>query len=265
VSGVTILTTGLPVQVDDRYIAENNVEYIIIKVNGRSATAEIISKNASPQSSKLSPSARQMTSMLDNMNALQAQAAKNSHVVIYHTHSDESYAPTSGTTSQPGEGGVYSVGWVLSDTLQKAGISVTHSYANHGPHDINAYSRSRKTLVQLLKEQPDAAFDVHRDSAPAEAYLTTINGVDTSRVMIVVGRSNPNTATNLRYARAVKAQADTLYPGLIRGIFMGHGDYNQDLYPTSLLFEVGTDSIPQSLAENGVRLLGDVLTRIIGG
>jgi hypothetical protein len=92
VSGVTILTTGLPVQVDDRYIAENNVEYIIIKVNGRSATAEIISKNASPQSSKLSPSARQMTSMLDNMMPYRRRLPKTAMwssiilTVTSHTH-----------------------------------------------------------------------------------------------------------------------------------------------------------------------------------
>ena len=29
----------------------------------------------------------------------------------------------------------------------------------------------------------------------------------------------------------------------MRGIFMGKGDYNQDLYPTSILFECGTDRL----------------------
>ena len=104
---------------------------------------------------------------------------------------------------------------------------------------------------------------MHRDSAPAQAYITTVNGVETARVMMVVGRSNPNMKTNLNYAKTIKAQADNLYPGLVRGIFMGKGDYNQDLYPTAMLFEVGTEKIPLSLAENAARCLGDVITQVM--
>ena len=45
---------------------------------------------------------------------------------------------------------------------------------------------------------------------------------------------------------------------------MGRGNYNQDLYPTAMLFEIGTESISQDLAENGARCLGDVLIRELG-
>jgi stage II sporulation protein P len=260
--GVTILETGLPVQVDDQYIDEHNVQYIVLKVDGKNAVADIVTKKDSASDS----------SVVSAMNlpyykkSIPAQATPGgTHVVIYHTHSDESYIPTSGTASQPAAGDIFTVGNILSDSLQKSGVSVSHSLAPHDPHDINAYHRSRKTVAQLLKEQPDAAFDIHRDSAPASAYATSINGVDTSRVMIVVGRSNPNMNTNLAYAKKMKAEADSLYPGLIRGIFMGKGSYNQDLYPTALLFEVGTETISLDLAENGVRFLSDVITRVIGG
>lgn len=81
---------------------------------------------------------------------------------------------------------------------------------------------------------------------------------------MVIGRSNPKMKTNLAYARKIKARADKLYPGLVRGIFMGRGDYNQDLYPTAILFEIGTDKISQDLAENAARCLGDVLIRELG-
>ena len=192
------------------------------------------------------------------------QAGKNSHVVVYHTHSDESFLPTSGTASKPGNGDIYRVGDAFSNTLLSAGISVTHSRNAHDPHDINAYHRSRRTSVSLLKEQPDAAFDLHRDSAPPAAYWTTINGLDTARTMIVIGQSNPNQNTNVEYARAIKAQADALYPGLMRGISMGRGSYNQDLYPTAILFEIGTEQLPLSMSQNAARCLGDVLTRVIG-
>ena len=260
--GVTILETGLPVYVDDQYIDENNVHYIVIKVDGPNAVAEIVTRTDGAKIPAENNATITSGPALRNP-ALPVQAVNAPrHAVVYHTHTDESYLPTSGKTSQPGAGDIYTVGAVLADSMRKSGISVTHSVNAHDPHDRNAYHRSRRTAAQLLKEQPDAAFDIHRDSAPASAYWTTINGVDSSRVMMVVGRSNPNTKTNLAYAQRIKAQADELYPGLIRGIFMGKGDYNQDLYPTAMLFEVGTESIPLDLAENAARCLGDVILHV---
>lgn len=259
--GITILETGLPVHVDDEYIDENNIRYIVIKVNGKNATAEIIKETEAAAEDTDTTAAT-----LPQVNpSIPVQAGADRHVVIYHTHTDESYVPSSGQASQPAAGDVFTVGSILTDSLQKSGVSVTHSTAAHDPHDINAYNRSRKTLAQLLKEQPDAAFDIHRDSAPASAYITTINGVDTSRVMMVIGRSNPKMNTNLNYAKDIKDTADRLYPGLIRGIFMGKGDYNQDLYPTDILFEIGTETISVGLAENAARYLGDVITHVFSG
>lgn len=259
--GKIILQTGMSVQVDDQYIDEHNVQYIITSVDGQNAIADVVS-NAGPVSAEASAVNARVPF---NGTSIPVQAAPGRHVVIYHTHSDESYTPSSGTPSQPGAGDVFTVGNILTDSLQKSGISVTHSLATHDPHDINAYNRSRRTLTQLLKEQPDAAYDVHRDSAPASAYMTTINGVDTSRIMMVVGRSNPNMQVNLNYAKTIKATADNLYPGLIRGIFIGHGDYNQDLLPTAMLFEIGTETIPIELPENAARFLGDVITHVFAG
>jgi stage II sporulation protein P len=259
--GMTLFQTGLAVQIDDRYISENNVEYIVIKVNGKNASAAIVQKQAGLPPESNTSAAVQAPGINQAVSVL---AAKATHVVLYHSHDDESYIPTSGTASKPGKGDIFNVGDALADTLKNAGVSVTHSRAAHDPHDINAYHRSRRTLTQLLKEQPDAAYDIHRDSAPASAYSTTINGTATSRVMMVVGRSNPNMKTTLAYAKRIKSRADALYPGLIRGIFIGHGDYNQDLYPTALLFEIGTEKISLDLAENGARCLGDVLIRELG-
>lgn len=252
--GQTILQTGIKIYPGDEYIDADNTHYKIIKVQGYEALAVIKNnreENAVDAASLFIPERFVQT------------VPESIKVAIYHTHTDESYIPTSGKESEPGKGDVYKIGGFLQDTLQKAGIRVTHSMNNHEPHDINAYHRSRRTVVKLLKETPDAIFDIHRDSAPAAAYYTTVNGIVVSKVMIVIGRSNPNMQTNLEYARRVKAEADRLHPGLMRGIFMGKGDYNQDLYPTALLFEVGTAGISQDLAERGIRCLGDVLIQVL--
>ncbi|HWP97517.1 MAG TPA: stage II sporulation protein P [Syntrophomonadaceae bacterium] len=255
-SGKVILQTGVAVNLDDEYINEDNVHYVITKVQGSEALAE-------PKQTAFSPGTiATLQPTLDKSTAVVA-TNKARHVVIYHTHDDESFIPTSGQETNPGNGDIFNVGSTFTDALGKSGVSVTHSFNKHDPHDINAYSRSRRTAAQLLKEQPDAAFDIHRDSAPSESYLTSVNGVNSSRIMIVVGRSNPNMQTNLDFASQIKTAADSLYPGLMRGIFIGHGDYNQDLYPTALLFEVGTDTLSEDDSKIAANCLTDAVITVL--
>jgi len=256
-TGKVILEPGIPVYENDEYINDTNIHYVIISVSGNQAVARVKEESSSNKT--------QGNSLPGSSASIPAQSSWQDgprHMVVYHTHSDECYVPTSGTASRPGEGDVYKVGSVFADSLRMAGISVTHSYNQHDPHDINAYHRSRRTALQLLKESPDASFDLHRDSAPREAYLTLVNGVPAGRVMIVVGRSNPNMQANLNYAKRLKAKSDEIHPGLMRGIFLGRGDYNQDLYPTALLFEVGTEGTTLAEAEKAIRCLADSVIRV---
>lgn len=258
--GKIILQTGIPVAKDDEYISAEDIHYVVIKVHGNKAVAQVKKSNAylKPGNKVVNSS----TIAYPQVITTQAEYTGTHHMVIYHTHSDESYLPSSGKASEPGNGDVYEVGKVMGNALDEAGISITQSENSHGPHDINAYHRSRRTVTQLLKERPDACFDIHRDSAPLSAYSTTNNGLPVSRVMIVVGRSNPNQHSNLAYAKQIKAAADELHPGLMRGIFIGKGDYNQDLYPTALLFEVGTENNSLDAANSSVRLLSDAIISV---
>lgn len=266
--GNIIFQTGEPVTTDDEFISADDVHYIVTQVKGSEGLAEIKSADdkpvtAAPNYMQIFRSSQERAQMTRSSALPVAAPLVNTHVVVYHTHTDESYIPTSGTASEPGNGDIFNVGKMFQQALQQEGVSVTHSDNTHDPHDVNAYHRSRRTVTQLLKEQPDAAFDIHRDSAPAQSYLTSINGIYSSRVMIVIGRSNPNMQTNLDYARAIKAYADQVHPGLMRGIFIGRGDYNQDLYPTAILFEVGTDQLSEYRADLAVRHLCDAVIQVL--
>ncbi|MGI6467822.1 MAG: stage II sporulation protein P [Syntrophomonadaceae bacterium] len=261
-NGHVILETGIPLYVDDIWISEQNQHYQITKVENDQAWAELKTTDNSPLKSILEAESTAAQPAWGPSIPVQTPP-QDIHVVIYHTHSDESYVPTSGTASKPGHGDIYSVGAKLAQTFQLNGISVTHSMNNHNPHDINAYHRSRRTARQLLNESPDAAFDIHRDAAPASAYQTTINGIPAARVTIVMGRSNPNFKANLDFALQVKAAADSLYPGLLRGIFIGRGNYNQDLYPTALLLEIGTHGNYLLSAERAATAMGDALIAVL--
>ncbi|NLZ28482.1 MAG: hypothetical protein GX887_05895 [Firmicutes bacterium] len=181
-------------------------------------------------------------------------------IALYHTHNDECYVPTDGVEHRYGPGGVHAVGRAMKVALEAKGIDVIYSDDLHLPHDRGAYRRSRPTAWKLARRAPDAIFDIHRDAAPAEIYEHEIAGRPVARIMIVVGRANPNLAVNREFAYDLKGYADKVYPGLLRGVYIAEGSYNQDLFPLNLLLECGSHKNPRGDAERGVTYFADVVS-----
>lgn len=257
--GTIIMQTGLAISPGDEYIDEDNRVYQIITVENNLAKARYLrndfSQSIEPEVLPAQASVAQ--------GIVQAPAANPAKIAIYHTHTDESYIPSDGKSTIPGKGSIMQVGSTFSERLQQLGYSTIHSKTVHDPHDANAYHRSRRTFTKLLGEQPAALFDIHRDSAPLSVYKATINGQDTARLLLVVGRQNQNHNTTLNYARQIKRQVDKQYKGLVRGIFIAHGNYNQDLNPRAMLVEVGTQFSSRESAERGITLFADVIPSLI--
>lgn len=186
-------------------------------------------------------------------------------ICMYSTHSDESYIPDDGDFSKWEDAGIYDVGNALKDELEALGIEVIYSEESFLPHDADAYNRSRSTAEDLLKKGPDALLDIHRDAIPAEEYETTVDGEEVSKVRLFVGRSNQNSAANKAFAQQIKKVADREYPGLIKDIYIGKGNYNQELYPQALLLEMGTDEIEKDKVVDSTKYLAEVLDQVLYG
>ncbi|GAB6877077.1 stage II sporulation protein P [Thermaerobacter litoralis] len=182
---------------------------------------------------------------------------------IYHTHNDESYIPTDGTASVEGRGGIHKVGDVLGRELAQHGFRVVKSEALHLPHDRGAYRRSRRTALDFMPKNPLVLLDVHRDATPPEFYREVVKGEPVTQIRLVVGRENPFRRTNLAFARRLKAEADRSFPGLVKGIYYGRGNYNQDLGPRTLLIEVGAHTNSRIRAERGAAMFATVLDRTL--
>lgn len=247
-SGKTLFTTGHLVHVGDEFISEDDTRYEVIRVDEDTAVARAVGKMEA----------------LPPLPLTAQTGAGGGKVAIYHTHSSESYVPSDGAESRPGSGGIIDVGAALADALERRGIQAIHSTASHEPHDAGAYDRSRRTAVQLLKERPLALFDVHRDGGPAEPYLKEVDGKEVAKAMIVVGRTNPKMNANLDFARRLKDAVNAEYPGLIKGIFLGKADFNQDLFDRALLLEMGTERTSKEAAAAGAELIGSVVPKVIG-
>jgi stage II sporulation protein P len=267
-TGQVILTTAIAVARGDVFISDGNRGYRVERVQGRQATARFTGMIVPPARSVGSTAAAGLPSSLPDASPASTIPVgdREKLIVLYNTHSDESYAPTDGSASIDSGGGIRNVSRSLADMLKVRGFVVIQDTTNHQPHDINAYIRSRRTVMQyMLRYQPYALYDIHRDTPPADQYRTQIDGRTVAKVLIVVGRQNPLLQVNRAEAERIKSTADRLYPGLVRGIYLANGGYNQDLDAGLLLFEIGTQLQPREEAEWGAGYLGNVITAALNG
>jgi len=259
-SGNIVYVTGWAVKIGDQCITEKNKRFEVIGIEGEIAHVKLIGEVDLSQYGQ--PNHNCVWGILQ---PTIASAQGNGKVAIYHTHSDESYVPTDGKESILGAGSIYKVGDAFATALTTNGMEVFHSDAKHDPHDDMAYERSRRTVIDLLKKQPDAIFDLHRDATPPEVYKTTINGQDVTKLQLVVGKYGATGKQIEDYALQIKAASDKQHPGFIKGIFFAKGgDYNQDLFPKSMLLEVGAHTNDRQSAERGIALFADVIPTILG-
>ena len=115
--------------------------------------------------------------------------------------------------------------------------------------------------------------DIHRDavldtnpnieSIKAKSKID-IGGKSVATFSLVVGPDSPNKEQVLSFAKYVKAVSDALYPGLCKGITIKPaGKYNQHLSDYSALIEVGYHINTLEEANEGAKLVGEVLTLVL--
>ena len=117
-------------------------------------------------------------------------------IIIYHTHTCESYTQTEKNQYKPSGNyrttnlkySVVRVGDELEKELKKCKFSVTHNKTKHDyPAYTGSYSRSLKTVEKILENQKDTdiIFDLHRDAVGNKGnYAPTvkINGEKVAQI-----------------------------------------------------------------------------------
>lgn len=258
--GNPLLRTARIIRVGNQYHTSDNKLYEVHTVQGHTAYARYV------KDVDLAAPAAAATTTAGSQEALPVQQQESARKIgIYHTHGAESYVPSDGADSIEEGGGILRVGEIFAQALKKSGVQPLQSKETHVPHDAGAYDRSRRTAEELLKENPDAIFDVHRDAVPAEEYSTNVKGEQVAQIQLVVGQQNQNQGTIQEFAEQIKRVNDEKNPGLIKGIFYASGNYNQDLSPRSLLLEVGTHESTREQAEEAIVLFADATTAFLYG
>lgn len=185
---------------------------------------------------------------------------KKDKVLIYHTHTTESYiqkisqlnALTPSRSRDP-KYSVVRVGEELSEILTKSfKFKVVHNTTVHDYPDFNkSYVNSLKTVTTILKEDPGIkiVIDLHRDAAGNDKKLrevVDINGKKAAKIMFVVAtgevkKNHPGWKENLKLALKLQEKLMEQNPQLVQPIFLSKNTFNQHVSSGALLIEIGGD------------------------
>lgn len=205
----------------------------------------------------------------------------NKNVLIFHTHSCESYTssdaypytPTGNFRTTDLNYTVTRVGTELETQLKQYGIPTIHNTDYHDyPAYNGSYTRSLQTVENILKTKPtDIIVDLHRDaigSRPDYAPIVKIGDDVAAQIMFVMGSNagsleHPNWEQNLKFAIKVQQKAEEMYPGLFKPIMLTEYRYNQHTGKYASIIEVGATGNTLEQCLTSMKYLAKVLDEVI--
>lgn len=194
-------------------------------------------------------------------------------VGIYHTHTSESFIPSSGYSHRRGgnTGDIVTVGEAAVQKFATNGIKAIQSKAIHDyPSFMKAYGASELTVKKMLQENPsiEMIFDIHRDADKRESITAMLDDQTTAKILIVVAQGQPDLPQphweeNYAFAQLIDKKLQQHYPGVSRGIQLVDWRYNQHLHRRALLIEVGSQESTIEEAIRSIEIFADVVSEII--
>lgn len=199
-------------------------------------------------------------------------AALQPAVLIYHTHTSESYLPVSRKDHVYPRGDIFQVGNYLKQVLEnRYSVPCIHAEESHDQIPFReSYQRSQLTLMKYLKEYPSlrVVLDVHRDATPGVKASCVINGKPTATIVIVVGTDkmglpHPNWRKNHQFAQKLAEAMNLYYPGLNSRVLITDARYNQHLHDHALIIEFGDQYSTLEEVDRAVELFASVLALVL--
>lgn len=199
-------------------------------------------------------------------------------VIIYHTHTCESYTQSSGFEYVPSGNfrttdlnfSVARVGRELKNRLTNYGFNVIHNETYHDyPAYSGSYNRSLSSIKNDLVTNPNAqiVIDLHRDAVgEAGTYAPTVKIGDdyASQIMFVIGTdggglTHKDWVQNLKYAIKIVQKGNELYPGLFKPIMVRNSRYNQHVAKAATIMEIGATGNTMEQCLNSMKYLSKVM------
>ena len=206
---------------------------------------------------------------------------ENKNILIFHTHSCESYTSSPAYTYTPTGNfrttdlnyTVTRVGTELETYLKQYGYNVIHNTDYHDYPSYNgSYTKSLQTVESILQITPsDIIIDLHRDAIGSRSdYAPTvkIGDEEAAQIMFVIGTNagglyHPNWQQNLKFAIKIQEKAEEMYPGLFKPIMLTTSRYNQHTGKFANIMEVGATGNTLDQCLTSMKYLSKVMAEVI--
>lgn len=218
---------------------------------------------------------------LTNMNLSTNITVNSKNILIFHTHTCESYTQTEANKYESTGNyrtidlnhSVVRVGDELQKYLTSYGHNVIHNKTFHDyPAYTGSYGRSLKTVSGILSQNKDTdvVIDLHRDAIGDDSYAPKVKIGDeyAAQIMFVIGTNgngltHDNWQQNLQFAMKVQQKANELYPGLFKPILLRNARYNQHLSKAANIIEIGATGNTLEECETSAKYLAKVLDEVL--
>ena len=193
-------------------------------------------------------------------------------VLVFHTHTSESFLPTSGVEHRLNDrGDIVDVGRLLVDELNKSGILTLHTDKIHDQYPFrDSYIRSQETVSKLLTENPSikVVLDIHRDATPGLPSSVKINGSEVAGISFVIGSDrmglpHPNWQKNYQFALELADALDRRYNGIVLKVIRADARYNQHLHKHAVIVEIGNQHSSLEQAKTAAKYLAEVIQEFL--
>lgn len=205
-------------------------------------------------------------------------------VLIYHTHTSESYelldrdfyTNERSIRSDNKKETVVRVGEEICKVLNEYGYKTIHITDTFDAQYSGAYERSREKVSEVLKNNPSIqiVLDIHRDSIyqkDGTRIKTTaqIEDKKVAQIMITTGCETgnvtnfPNWEKNLTFALRLQKQLSNDNPEIVRPLMFSSRKYNMDLLPCALSVDIGTDANTLTEAVYSAQYFAESLSKLL--
>ena len=261
-------------------IAENNESNLSTEV-ATGVETEIVTQNPISESYNVEINGvkikNETSFQIDNTILENTLEMNKENVIIFHTHTCESYTPSEQYQYQQTGNfrttdlnyTVSRVGDELTNYLLGFGFNVNHDKTYHDyPAYTGSYTRSLESVTNDLKTfSSDIIIDLHRDAIGSKSnYDPSVKiGEDVAaQLMFVIGTNggglyHPNWKSNLQFAIELQQKANEMYPGLFKPVIVRNSRYNQHLGKAACIIEVGATGNTLEQCLNSMKYLSKVL------
>lgn len=199
-------------------------------------------------------------------------------IIIYHTHTCESYTQSAGFEYTPSGNfrttdlnfSVVRVGRELKNRLTNYGFNIVHNETYHDyPAYSGSYNRSLTSVKNELVANPNTqmVIDLHRDAVgEGGKYAPTVKIGDdyVAQIMFVIGTdggglTHKDWVQNLKFAIKIVQKGNELYPGLFKPIMVRNSRYNQHVAKAATIMEIGATGNTMEQCLNSMKYLSKVM------